>query len=314
MAQKLMKEVFIDYLREEMARDEKRVLLDADLAKCIGSTPIYKEFPDRAFDVGIAEANMAGIAAGFSAYGFKPVITSFAPFVTRRILDQLFISLAYSRQNCVIVGTDPGICAELNGGTHMPLEDIAAIRAIPDITVYEPTDIIELKALLPEIMAAKGIIYVRLNRKTPALVYEGKEDTNFGLYKADVMKKGKDVTIIASGIMVETALEAAKELSEKGTDAEVICCHTVKPLDKETILTSVKKTGAVVTCENHNVIGALRSAVCETVCENYPVPVIAVGVKEKFGEVGKMPYLRKVYSMETSDVAAAVGKVLAMKK
>ena len=189
MAQKLMKEVFIDYLREEMARDEKRVLLDADLAKCIGSTPIYKEFPDRAFDVGIAEANMAGIAAGFSAYGFKPVITSFAPFVTRRILDQLSISLAYSRQNCVIVGTDPGICAELNGGTHMPFEDIAAIRAIPDIVVYEPTDIIELKALLPEIMAAKGIIYVRLNRKTPALVYEGKEDTNFGLFKADVMKK-----------------------------------------------------------------------------------------------------------------------------
>ncbi len=314
MAQKLMKEVFIDYLREEMARDEKRVLLDADLAKCIGSTSIYKTFPDRAFDVGIAEANMAGIAAGFSAYGFKPVITSFAPFATRRILDQVMISLAYAKQNCVIVGTDPGICAELNGGTHMPLEDIGALRSIPEITIYEPTDIIELEAVLPEIMAKKGIIYVRLNRKTPPLVYCGKEDTEFALMKADVMKEGKDVSLIASGIMVETALLAAKELEEKGINAEVVCCHTVKPIDKDTIIGSVRKTGAAVTCENHNVIGALGSAVCEAVCEENPVPVIRVGVKEKFGEVGKMPYLREVYDMETSDVVQAAERAIALKK
>lgn len=314
MAQKLMKEVFIDYLREEMARDEKRVLLDADLAKCIGSTSIYKAFPDRAFDVGIAEANMAGIAAGFSAYGFKPVITSFAPFATRRILDQVMISLAYAKQNCVIVGTDPGICAELNGGTHMPLEDVGALRSIPEITIYEPTDIIELSAILPEIMAKKGVIYVRLNRKTPPLVYQGKEDTAFGLMKADVMKEGKDVSLIASGIMVETALLAAKELEEKGINAEVVCCHTVKPVDKETIIGSVSKTGAAVTCENHNVIGALGSAICETVCEACPVPVIRVGVKEKFGEVGKMPYLRNAFDMEVSDVVEAAERAIALKK
>lgn len=314
MAQKLMKEVFTEYLREEMARDEKRVLLDADLAKCIGSGAIYKEFPDRAFDVGIAEANMAGIAAGFSAYGFKPVITSFAPFVTRRILDQVMISLAYAKQNCVIVGTDPGICAELNGGTHMPLEDIGALRSIPGIVIYEPTDIIELQAVLPEIMAAKGVVYVRLNRKTPPLVYQGKEDTQFGLYKADVIREGTDITLIASGIMAETALEAADALKENGVNAEVVVCHTVKPIDKETIIDSVKKTGAAVAIENHNVIGALRSAVCEVVCENYPVPVTCVGVKEKFGEVGKMPYLRKVFGMETADVVNAAKQALALKK
>ncbi len=314
MMQKLMKEVFIEYLREEMERDEKRVLFDADLAKCIGSGSIYKQFPDRAFDIGIAEANMAGIAAGFSAYGFKPVITSFAPFVTRRILDQVMISLAYAKQNCVIVGTDPGICAELNGGTHMPLEDIGALRSIPGIVIYEPTDIIELQAILPEIMAAKGVVYVRLNRKTPPIIYRSKIRIDFGLCKADVIEEGTDVSLIASGIMVETALQAAEELKTKGISAEVVVCHTVKPIDKETIIGSVKKTGAAVAIENHNVIGALRSAVCETVCENYPVPVTCVGVKEKFGEVGKMPYLRNVFGMEVNDVVKAAEQAIALKK
>ena len=314
MAQKLMKEVFVDFLREEMIRDEKRVLIDADLAKCIGSVKIHKEFPGRAFDIGIAEANMVGIAAGLSAYGFKPVITTFAPFATRRVADQVMISLAYSKQNCIIVGTDPGICAELNGGTHMPLEDIGMLRSIPDITIYEPTDIIELQAILPQIMKMKGVIYIRLNRKTPPLCYEGKENTAFDLNKADVIREGKDVSIIASGIMVETALIAADELKEKGIDAEVVCCHTVKPIDVETITESAKKTGAVVTCENHNVMGALRSAVCETLCESYPVPVESIGIKEKFGEVGKMSYLRKVFDMEVTDVVNAVIKVIQRKK
>ena len=312
MADKLMKEVFVEFLKEEMRRDEKRVLLDADLAKCIGSTSVYKEFPGRAFDVGIAEANMAGIAAGFSAYGFKPVITSFAPFATRRILDQVMISLAYAKQNCIIVGTDPGICAELNGGTHMPLEDVGAFRSIPDIVIYEPTDIIELQAILPQIMALTGIVYIRLNRKTPPILYADK-DVKFDLFKADVMKEGKDVTLVASGIMVSTALETAEELKKDGIDAEVICCHTVKPIDVDTLVKSAKKTGAVVTLENHNVIGALRSAVCEALCENYPVPVRSIGIKEKFGEVGKMPYLRKVYNMETADAVAAAKEVVKLK-
>jgi transketolase len=314
MADKLMKAVFVDFMREEMRRDEKRVFLDADLSKCIGSACLYAEFPDRTFDVGIAEANMAGMAAGLSAYGYKPVITSFAPFATRRMLDQIVISIAYSRQNCVIVGTDPGICAELNGGTHMPFEDIGALRSIPDITIYEPTDIIELQAVLPEIMAKTGVIYIRLNRKTPPVVYAGKEDKEFSLTKADVMREGKDVSIIASGIMVSTALEAADELLKAGVSAEVVCCHTVKPIDAATIVASAKKTGAVATAENHNVIGALNSAVCETLCANYPVPVKCVGVKEKFGEVGKMPYLRKVYNMETADVVRAALEAVAMKK
>lgn len=314
MADKLMKEVFTDYVKELMTADEKVVLLDADLAKCIGDNKLWADFPDRTFDVGIAEANMAGIAAGLSAYGFKPIITTFAPFATRRIADQIMISLAYAKQNVVIVGTDPGICAELNGGTHMPFEDIGMLRSIPNVTIYEPTDIVELKKVLPEIMKFEGVTYVRLNRKNPPICYSEADTDRLALRKADVIREGKDVTVIASGIMVSTALEAREELLKEGIDAEVVVCHTVKPIDEETIIASVKKTGAAVTLENHNVCGALRSAVCETICENYPVPVQSVGVKEKFGEVGKMPYLRKVFNMETADAVNAIKRVISMKK
>ncbi|MCR4660511.1 MAG: transketolase family protein [Clostridia bacterium] len=314
MADKLMKEVFTDFVLNEMAIDPKRVLIDADLKNCIGSGKIHAAFPDRAFNVGIAEQNMVGIAAGLSAYGFKPIISSFGPFATRRVLDQIMISLAYAQQNCIIVGTDPGITAELNGGTHMPFEDVGALRSIPNIVIYEPTDIIEFDAILPEIMKQPGLVYIRMHRKTPPLIYLGKENRDFSLFKADVLQIGNDVTLIANGIMVQTALLAAQELEKDGISAEVICCHTVKPIDTETIIASVRKTGAAVTCENHNVMGALRSAVCETICENYPVPVKCVGVKEKFGEVGKVPYLRDRYNMNVIDIVNAAKESIALKK
>lgn len=314
MADKLMKEVFTDFLREEMQRDEKRVLIDADLAKCIGSASFRKDFPERAYDVGIAEANMVGIAAGFSAYGYKPVITSFAPFVSRRALDQIMISLCYSEQNCVIVGTDPGICAELNGGTHMPLEDIGALRSIPHITIYEPTDIIEFKAILPEIFSKPGVTYIRMNRKTPPIVYAGKENKEFKLNSVDIIKGGSDVSIIASGIMVKTALEASDELAKENINAEVVVCHTVKPIDYKAIVNTARKTGAIVTAENHNVMGALKSAVSEVICENCPTPIKSVGIKEQFGEVGKMDKLRNRYNMNVADIVAAAKAAMKMKK
>ena len=310
----LMKEVFVEGLRKYMQEDEKVVVLDADLAKCLGTNKLWADFPDRTFDVGISEANMVSIAAGLSAYGFKPVVTTFAPFATRRCADQIMISLAYAKQNAVIVGTDPGICAELNGGTHMPLEDIGMLRSIPGVVIYEPTDAVELAALIPQVFAQKGVVYVRLHRKNPPLIYSEEENRKFDLFKADVLKEGKDVTIVAEGIMVETALSAADALEEEGVSCEVIANHTVKPLDEKTIVDSAKKTGAVVTCENHNAMGALRSAVCETLCENYPVPVRSVAVKEQFGEVGKVAYLRKAMHMEVTDVIDAVKEAIKAKK
>ena len=310
----LMKDVFVEALRAEMEKDEKVVVLDADLAKCLGTNKLWKDFPDRTFDVGISEANMVGIAAGLSAYGFKPVVTTFAPFATRRCADQIMISLAYAKQNALIVGTDPGICAELNGGTHMPLEDIGMLRSIPGVVIYEPTDAVELQAILPQVFRQKGVVYLRLHRKNPPLVYTEGTDKKFDLFKADVIKEGTDVTVVAEGIMVDTALSAAKKLAGEGVSCEVIANHTVKPLDKETVIRSAKKTGAVVTCENHNAMGALRSAVCETLCENYPVPVRSVAVKEQFGEVGKVAYLRKALHLDEDDVIAAIKSVLSAKK
>lgn len=308
----LMRDVLVDFLRKTMTTNPKVVVVDADLAKCAGTIALEKEFPDRALNVGIAEANMAGIAAGLSTYGYIPFITSFAPFASRRIADQAMISICYAKQNVKIVGTDPGIAAQLNGGTHMPFEDMAIYRAIPDILLYEPTDAAELNAALPKILDYPKPVYIRLHRKNPRLLHDS--DCKFDLMRAEVLRKGIDITFVASGIMVETALDAAAELEKEGVSAEVICCPVWKPLDTQTIINSFKKTGCALTLENHNVNGGLGSAVAEAAAENYPVPMYRIGVREKFGEVGKVDYLRKVYNLEVSDVVEHAKKVLDMKK
>lgn len=308
----LMRDVLVDFLRKTMTTNPKVVVVDADLAKCAGTIALEKEFPDRALNVGIAEANMAGIAAGLSTYGYIPFITSFAPFASRRIADQAMISICYAKQNVKIVGTDPGIAAQLNGGTHMPFEDMAIYRAIPDILLYEPTDAAELNAALPKILDYPKPVYIRLHRKNPRLLHDS--DCKFDLMRAEVLRKGIDITFVASGIMVETALDAAAELEKEEVSAEVICCPVWKPLDTQTIINSFKKTGCALTLENHNVNGGLGSAVAEAAAENYPVPMYRIGVREKFGEVGKVDYLRKVYNLEVSDVVEHAKKVLDMKK
>lgn len=308
----LMRDVLVDFLRKTMTTNPKVVVVDADLAKCAGTIALEKEFPDRALNVGIAEANMAGIAAGLSTYGYIPFITSFAPFASRRIADQAMISICYAKQNVKIVGTDPGIAAQLNGGTHMPFEDMAIYRAIPDILLYEPTDAAELNAALPKILDYPKPVYIRMHRKNPRLLHDS--DCKFDLMRAEVLRKGIDITFVASGIMVETALDAAAELEKEGISAEVICCPVWKPLDTQTIINSFKKTGCALTLENHNVNGGLGSAVAEAAAENYPVPMYRIGVREKFGEVGKVDYLRKVYNLEVSDVVEHAKKVLDVKK
>ena len=308
----LMRDVLVDFLRKTMTTNPKVVVVDADLAKCAGTIALEKEFPDRALNVGIAEANMAGIAAGLSTYGYIPFITSFAPFASRRIADQAMISICYAKQIIKIVGTDPGIAAQLNGGTHMPFEDMAIYRAIPDILLYEPTDAAELNAALPKILDYPKPVYIRMHRKNPRLLHDS--DCKFDLMRAEVLREGIDITFVASGIMVETALDAAAELEKEEISAEVICCPVWKPLDTQTIINSFKKTGCALTLENHNVNGGLGSAVAEAAAENYPVPMYRIGVREKFGEVGKVDYLRKVYNLEVSDVVEHAKKVLDMKK
>ena len=308
-----MREVFVQKLSEAMERDDKIVVIDADLAKSTKTWGLRKTFPERALDVGIAEQNMASIAAGLSAYGFNPFITSFAPFVTRRILDQVAISCLYSKQNVKIVGTDPGICAEINGGTHMGMEDIGSLRSLPDILIYEPVDEVQLMQAMPFIIDYKGSMYIRLFRKVIDKVFD-ENSYKFDMYKADVLKEGKDITIVSSGIMVQETVKALPLLKEAGIDAEVISAHTVKPIDGDTIAKSAKKTGLVLTCENHQIIGGLHSAVCEVLADKCPTKVAAIGVPNVFGEVGKLPYLKQIYKMRDVDIVEKCKQLLKEKK
>ncbi len=307
----MMREVVCNSLIDMMKTDDRIVVIDADLGKADGTMPIRKAFPDRGLDVGIAEQNMASMAAGLSAYGFKPYITTFTPFATRRICDQIAISMSYAKQNVKIVGTDPGISAELNGGTHMSVEDIGVLRSIPDVIIFEPVDEVQLKAAMPVIDNYEGVVYIRLFRKNQPIVFG--DDYKFDLFKADVLKDGTDVTVFCSGIMVAETLEAAKQLEAEGISVNVVNVHTIKPLDEETVLAALKKTGAAVVAENHNVKGGLFSAVAEVAAQNHPTPIVPVGIPDRFGEVGKMPYLKDVMGMNASDIVAAAKRVIAKK-
>lgn len=307
----MMREVVCNSLIEMMKTDDRIVVIDADLAKADGTMPVRKAFPERGLDAGIAEQNMASMAAGLSAYGMKPYITTFTPFATRRICDQIAISMAYAKQNVKIIGTDPGISAELNGGTHMSVEDVGVLRSIPDVVIFEPVDEIQLAKAMPIIDAYEGVVYVRLFRKNQPVIFG--EDYKFDLFKADVLADGNDVVIFATGIMVAEALEAKKLLAEEGVDAAVVNVHTVKPLDEETVLKYLKKTGAAVVAENHNVKGGLFSAAAEVAAQNLPTPIKAVGIPDRFGEVGKMPYLKDVMRMNVSDIVSAAKEAIKMK-
>lgn len=294
-------------LNELMEKDPRICVLDADLAKPNGTFPLYEKFKDRCFNAGISEANMASVAAGLSAYGMIPFIVTFTPFASRRICDQIAVSIAYAKQKVIIVGTDPGITAELNGGTHMSFEDVSVLRAIPTMLIYDAVDANQLAQAIPQLIEYDGPVYIRMPRKTRPDVFE--EGYEFELGKADVVKEGKDVTILATGTMVYESLMAAKELAEEGIDVEVISVNTLKPLDEETILTSVKKTNKVITCENHNVIGGLYSAAAELLCREYPLPMKGIGIKDEFGQVGTYNDLLKIYNMTKEDIKELIKNI-----
>ena len=293
-----------------MEKDRHVCVLDADLSKASGTRNLYERFPKQMFDCGVAEQDMASIAAGLASYGFKPWIETFTPFATRRICDQITISISYARQNVKIVGTDPGISAELNGGTHMSMEDVGVIRSIPGMVIFEPVDAVQLRAAMPVLGAYEGPVYMRLFRKTLPDVFP--EDYKFDLFKADLLREGRDLSIFVSGFLTKDTLEAAELLKAEGLDCEVINVHTIKPIDREAVVASARKTGAVLTVENHNVIGGLHSAVLEALAQE-KIPALAVGVQDRFGEVGKMPYLREAMGMRLEDIVAAAKKAAALK-
>lgn len=291
--------------------DERIIALDADLMGAMGTKPFEKKYPERTVDCGIQEANMVGVACGMSAAGKIPFAHTFAPFMTRRACDQIFMSGAYAKMNVKLVGSDPGITAQLNGGTHMPFEDMGIMRLIPEMTVIEPTDVSMLEDLMPQIAAQYGMVYMRLVRKEVQQVYE--RGSQFIIGKAVHVREGSDATIIASGFCVAEAIRAAALLAQEGISVRILDMFTWKPLDREEILSAAAETGAIVTAENHNVINGLGAAVAEVLVREHPVPVEMVGVQDEFGEVGKLAYLAERFGLKAENIADAVRRVLKRK-
>ena len=306
-----MRLAYSDALIERGRVDERICVVEADLMGSSSTGRFQKLFPERTIDVGVAEANMIGVAAGLAAMGKIPFTHTFTPFATRRCCDQVTLSVAYARMNVKMVGSDPGICAELNGGTHMSFEDMAIMRNIPGMVVCEPVDSVQLRKLFGQIVDHEGPVYMRLFRKAPWKVFD--ESAEFTLGKACTLKKGRDATVFATGIMVKEALDAAETLAGEGVDVEVVNIHTLKPLDTQAVLESVARTGCCVTAENAFAINGLGSAVADCVCAARPCPVLRVGVDDRFGEVGKLDYLQSALHLTAADIVEKVRAAIAMK-
>ncbi len=297
---------------QELARENDRIcILDADLVGSSGVKPFFQEFPDRAVDCGIQENNMIGVAAGLSAAGMIPFAHSFGPFASRRCVDQIFISCAYAKANVRIVGSDPGVTAAYNGGTHMPFEDMGTLMSIPKITLVEPTDSVQLRWLLQTLEKEYGVYYIRLLRKNAVGVFE--EGSQFQLGRFARLREGTDAAVVCSGIMVGEALKAAALLEGEGVQIAVLNAFTWKPMDDETLAEYARSCGCVVTAENHNILGGLGSAVANSLSRSCPVPVEMVGVEDEFGEVGTEDFLRRRFDLTAEHIVRAVRAAMARK-
>lgn len=306
------KDVFGRVMEELLDADKDVVYLDCDLMNSIGTRGLWKKNKRQAINCGIAEANMMGIAGGLSAAGKKPYAHTFGPFATRRSFDQTFISIAYAGQNVRIIGSDPGVVAAYNGGTHMPFEDIALMRSIPESTVIEISDGAMLEAVLKMVKDRKGVTYLRTSRKNYPAVYS--RDHAFTIGKGEVLQDGKDLTVIAIGLMVGEAMKAAGILKEKGISARVVDMFTIKPVDEALILRCAEETGALVTAENHNINGGLGEAVGAVLLESgRPVPMKRVGVRDVFGSVGPQDYLQQHYGLTAERIVEAAEQALSFK-
>ena len=290
------------------------LVLDADLAAATKTGVFKKKFPERFFDCGIAEGNMISVAAGIATTGKVVFASSFAMFAAGRAYEQVRNSIGYPHLNVKIGATHAGITVGEDGATHQCNEDIALMRTIPGMTIVNPSDANEAYAAVEAAINFYGPMYLRFGRfAVPNLTAE-MPGYKFELGKGVTMKEGSDVTIVATGYMVHVALEAAELLASEGINAEVLNIHTIKPLDTDLIAASAKKTGAVVTAEEHNVIGGLGGAVCEALAENCPVPTLRVGVEDKYGRSGKVPALLEMYGLTKENVAAKAKAVIALKK
>lgn len=303
------RESYGNALAELGRENEKIVVLDADLAAATKTGIFKKAFPERHIDCGIAECNMMGIAAGLAATGMVPFASSFAMFAAGRAFEQVRNSIGYPHLNVKIGATHAGISVGEDGATHQCNEDIALMRTIPGMVVICPSDDVEAKAAVRAAAEYDGPVYLRFGRLAVPVIND-REDYNFTIGKGMILREGKDVTIVATGLPVSSALEAAALLEKDGIDAEVINIHTIKPLDEELITASARKTGKVVTVEEHSVIGGLGSAVCDALCGSYPVPVKKIGMQDQFGESGPAMELIHKYGLDGEGIYAQVKEYL----
>ncbi|MEG0934135.1 MAG: transketolase C-terminal domain-containing protein [Clostridia bacterium] len=312
MDPRAFKDVLGATIADILEKDPDAIYLDADLMSCIGTAKYAKSHPSRAIECGIAEANMIGVASGLAAVGFKPIAHSFGTFASRRCFDQAFLSAGYAKNDVTIIGTDPGVCATFNGGTHMPFEDMAIYRALPTATVLDITDTVMLESVLRACMSRPGVKYLRVGRKQAAKVYESGSEITIG--QAITLREGSDLTIIACGIMVHEALQAAQTLEKEGISARVLDMFTVKPLDEAALVDAARTTGTIVTAENHNRVGGLYAAVAEALARLCPIPVEYVAVEDEFGEVGPQDYLQKRFGLTAQHIVEKAHAALARKR
>ena len=288
------------------------VVLDADLAAATKTGIFKKKFPKRHIECGIAEGNMMCVAAGLAAAGITPFASSFAMFAAGRAFEQIRNSIAYPHLNVKIGATHAGITVGEDGATHQCLEDLALMRTLPGMVVINPADAVEARAAVEAAILYQGPVYLRFGRLAVSVIYD-KDTYKFEMGKGVQMKEGTDVTIIATGIMVDMALTAAEQLANEGISARVINMHTIKPIDRALVLDAAKETGAVVTAEEHNIIGGLGSAVAEVVSEGCPVPVLRVGVEDVFGRSGTVPALLEAYGLTPANIVAKAKAAVALK-
>lgn len=288
------------------------IVMDADLAAATQTGKFKKEFPDRFYDCGIAEQNMMGIAAGIAATGKKVIVSSFAMFAAGRAFEQVRNSIGYPHLNVIIGATHAGISVGEDGATHQCCEDIALMRTIPGMTIINPADEVEARKAVYAAMELDGPVYMRFGRLAVPVVFD--EDYKFEVGKGTQLKEGDDVTIIATGLMVKEALEAYDLLKNEGINARVINMATIKPIDKDIIIKAAKETGAIVTAEEHSVIGGLGSAVGEVVGEEYPVPVVKLGVYDTFGHSGPAVKLLDEFGLRAANIAEKAKKAISLKK
>ncbi|MBY7232390.1 transketolase family protein [Escherichia fergusonii] len=303
-----MRKIYAGFIAQQSENGNSVIALEADLMSSMAMDSVARDYPQRVINCGIMEANVIGTSAGLALTGRKPFVHTFTAFASRRCFDQLFMSLDYQRANVKVIASDAGVTACHNGGTHMSFEDMGIVRGLAHSVVMEMTDAVMFSDILRQLVELEGFYWVRTIRKQAASIYA--PGTTFTIGKGQVLREGTDITLIANGIMVAEALEAARQLEQAGVSAAVIDMFTLKPIDRMLIKNYAEKTGRIVTCENHSIHNGLGSAVAEVLVETCPVPMRRVGVKERYGQVGTQDFLQREYGLTAHDIVAAARELL----